>query len=257
MAFNKDSTGGTLLAAFIICLVCGVIVAVAAVMLRPMQNENRALDRQKNVLIAANAYQPGMDVKQAFESVERRFVELASGTEVERPDSYDQAKAAADPEQSTALAVDPAGIRRLPDVAEVFFLRNDDGSLRSIVLPVSGYGLWSTLYGYLALEPDANTVAGLVFYDHGETPGLGGEIDNPAWRAQWVGKTLTDSDGRVQIEVVKGSVDASSSTAQYKVDGLSGATLTSQGVSQLVRFWVGEQAFGPYLSRLRSGAVSE
>jgi Na+-transporting NADH:ubiquinone oxidoreductase subunit C len=108
------------------------------------------------------------------------------------------------------------------------------------------------LYGFVALESDANTIAGLGFYEHGETPGLGGEVDNPRWKALWEGKRAY-RDGQVAINVAKGAVNPQSSGANWQVDGLSGATLTSRGVSNLVQFWLGAEGFQPYLTNLRGG----
>ncbi|KAF0809442.1 Na(+)-translocating NADH-quinone reductase subunit C [Alcanivorax sp. S71-1-4] len=259
MAANKDSVTRTLLVALILCLVCAVVVSTAAVQLRPKQQANQVLDRQVNILRAAGMYQPGMDVQAEFEKMERRFVELSTGEYVDMPASYDQRAASRDPEQSVRLDgdTDIASIRRQAKVAEVYLSRDDNGDLTSIILPVHGYGLWSTLYGFLSLEPDAETVKGLVFYEHAETPGLGGEVDNPRWRGIWEGKALFDEQGNVAIQVIKGSVDGSTPDAEHKVDGLSGATLTSNGVSNLVRFWVGENGFGPYLERVRRGDAAQ
>jgi Na+-transporting NADH:ubiquinone oxidoreductase subunit C len=117
---------------------------------------------------------------------------------------------------------------------------------------VRGAGLWSTLHGFLALENDLNTVAGLGFFEHGETPGLGGEVDNPNWKALWPGKKVYD-EGDAKIQLIKGSVDANTAEAEHKVDGLSGATLTSRGVTNLLQFWMGENGYKPFLSNLQSG----
>ncbi|MCK0536503.1 Na(+)-translocating NADH-quinone reductase subunit C [Alcanivorax quisquiliarum] len=256
MAFDKDSIGGTLAAALVLCIVCGVVVSTAAVALRPQQEANRILDRQSNVLRAAGRYSPEIDIAAEFEKIEHRFVDLRTGEEVEMPADYDQQGAASDPEQSTLLtqSEDIARVRRVPHVGEVYLARDEQGELESIILPVHGYGLWSTMYGFLSLEADANTIAGLVFYEHGETPGLGGEIDNPRWRQLWQGKQLLNDEGEVAIQVVKGSVDERAPGAETRVDGLSGATLTSVGVSNMVRFWVGENGFGPFLERLRESS---
>lgn len=259
MAGKNESVGKTLLVAFLVCLVCAVVVSTAAVTLRPVQQKNQTLDRRVNILQAADLYQPGMDVEKAFNTIERKFIDLESGEYVEKPDSYDQLKAAKDPDQSERLSgeEDIAGIKSQADVAEVFLARKDNGELSRIILPVRGYGLWSTLYGFMALEADGKTIAGLGFYQHGETPGLGGEVDNPKWKALWEGKKLYDEDGDIAIEVVKGSVDSGTPNAENKVDGLAGATLTSKGVSNLVRFWVGEKGFGPYLERMRNQSGGE
>ncbi|WP_414429964.1 Na(+)-translocating NADH-quinone reductase subunit C [Alcanivorax sp. IL3] len=259
MSANKESVGKTLLVAFLVCVVCGVVVATAAVSLRPVQSKNQLLDKRMNILQAAGLYQPGVDVNEVFKSIERRFVDIDTGEYVEMPQSYDQRKAAKDPQRSERLSgkEDIAGIKSQANVAEVFLARGDNGDLSRIILPVHGYGLWSTLYGFLALEPDANTVSGLGFYEHGETPGLGGEVDNPKWKALWEGKKLYGEQGEVEIQVVKGAVDSKTPNAEHKVDGLAGATLTSNGVSNLLRFWVGENGFGPYLKRMQQGEVVE
>ena len=122
--------------------------------------------------------------------------------------------------------------------------------LDKVVIPIHGYGLWSTLYGFLALESDLQTISGITFYEHGETAGLGGEVDNPAWKSQWQGKTLYEA-GEVRLEVLKGTVNPASADAKYQVDGLSGATLTSRGVNNLISYWMGEDGFGPVLQDIR------
>ena len=255
MAGKNESVSKTLLVAFLVCVVCGVVVATAAVSLRPVQNENKLIDKRMNILQAAGMYDPSQDVNEQFATIERKFVDIDSGDYVDMPESYDQRKAAKDPKQSVRLSGDEdiAGIKSQAKVAEVYLARGDSGELSRIILPVHGYGLWSTLYGFLALEPDANTVAGLGFYEHGETPGLGGEVDNPKWKALWEGKKLYDGQGDVEIQVIKGTVEANTPDAEYKVDGLAGATLTSKGVSNLLQFWVGQNGFGPYLNRMQQG----
>lgn len=247
MAVN-ESIGNTLKVAFGVCLVCAVVVSTAAVTLRPAQDANRLQFRQVNILQTAGMYDSGTDVSAVFERIERRFVEIQSGDFVERPDSYDQQQASRDTEQSRALEHDPAGIRRQALVAEVYLARDEDGRLTSVVLPVHGYGLWSTMYGFIALERDLDTISGLRFYEHAETPGLGGEIDNPRWIASWEGKELYDDSGELAIEVLKGQAPAGS---DHQIDGLSGATLTTRGVHNLVRFWMGEDGFGPFIDQLR------
>lgn len=259
MADNKESVGKTLLVAFLVCVVCGVVVATAAVTLRPVQNENKLLDKRINILQAADLYKPGMDVNEEFKTVERRFVDLDTGEykQPANPDSYDQRKAANNPDKSVNLSgdEDQADIKRQAKIAEVYLSYNEQGDLNRIILPVHGYGLWSTMYGFLALEPDANTIAGFGFYEHGETPGLGGEVDNPKWKAQWPGKELFDDKGNVAIKVVKNG--NGNPKSDHVVDGLAGATLTTNGVNNLVRFWIGKNGFGPYLDRMRSGETKK
>ncbi len=247
--------------AFFVCLFCGLLVSGAAVMLRPLQEENRLQFRQVNILRAAGIHEPGMDVQAAFERIERRFVELESGEYVDMPANYDPVAAAREPDMSDSLIRDPASIRRLARVNEVYLVYEDvdTDTLERIVIPIYGYGLWSTMYGFLALADDANTITGVSFFDHGETPGLGGEIENVRWQSQWEGKQLFDEDGNVAFQVVKGAVDPDHPQARHRLDGIAGATLTMNGVTNMVRFWAGDQAFGPYLERLRDerGAAAE
>ncbi len=136
--------------------------------------------------------------------------------------------------------------------AKIYIATNEQGK-KIVVLPVRGYGLWGTLYGFLAVEGDMNTVVGLGFYDHKETPGLGGEVDNPRWKSIWEGKKLFDDNGDVAISVVKGAVDPQANNAEYKVDGLSGATLTTKGVHNLIQFWLGEEGYGPFIANMKKG----
>ena len=254
---SQDSIQKTLTVALLLCFVCSVIVSAAAVILRPMQELNKDLDKKKNILLAAGLYQESVSVEEQFSAIQTRIVDLSTGlfVDVDDANAFDQRKAAKDPATSQALdgSVDIAKISRRENQAVVYIVESDS-EFDKIILPVHGYGLWSTLYGFVALESDLNTIAGLGFYDHGETPGLGGEIDNPRWKAFWPGKQVY-KDGAVAIEVIKGSVMSGSANASYQVDGLSGATLTSRGVSNLLSFWMGENGFQTFLSNLKSGSA--
>ncbi len=252
----NDSRTKTVLVALLLCLVCSVVVSTAAVTLRPLQEANKALDKKRNILQIAGMMRDDAGIDELFALIEARVVDLESGEYLDEidPEGYDQRKAARDPAASRALSKDEdiASIRRRPDRATVYLVRKQDG-LETIILPIHGYGLWSTMYGFIALAGDAQTIKGFGFYEHAETPGLGGEIDNPQWKAQWPGKLVYDDSGDVAIEVVKGTVGEATPNPQYKVDGLAGATLTSRGVSNLVEFWLGEQGFKPFLERIRQG----
>lgn len=249
---DKNSIGNIVRVAVGVCLVCAVIVSTAAVTLRPLQEENRASFRQLNVLRAAGIYEPGMDIAQAFERIERRIVDFDSGGYVDPPGGFDPVRAARDPAQSRALAVDPAGIGRRPNYGEVFLARDETGQLERVILPVHGYGLWSTMFAFLALEPDLRTVAGISFFEHGETPGLGGEIENPRWQEGWVGRRVRDERGQAVFRVDRGRTPEGVADADYRIDGLTGATITSRGVENMVNFWLGEEGYGTYLTRLES-----
>lgn len=253
---DKNSIQYTLKIALLLCIVCSVVVSTAAVMLKPMQESNRARDFKSNILSAAGLLEDGTSVEEAFERVETRIVDLETGkfTDAFSPEDYDQRQASRDAELSSSLNPenDIAKIGRQERYAEVYLATDDQGK-EILILPVRGYGLWGTLYGFLAVESDYNTVLGLTFYEHKETPGLGAEVDNPAWKVLWEGKKLYNEDGEVAIAVIKGKVDQNTPNAEHKVDGLSGATLTSRGVHNLLQFWLGEDGYKPFLENLRKG----
>lgn len=256
---SKESTSRTLLVALAVSLVASVFVAGSAVALKPVQIENRLLDKQRSILAIAGLGDDKLssrEVKDLFNSrIKARVVDLETGEYRDDidPATFDPLKAAKDPKTSSALksSEDIALIKRREQFTTVYMVEQDDGQLESLILPIRGYGLWSTLHGFLAVEPDLNTVVGLGFYQHAETPGLGGEVDNPKWRGMWPGKTLFDDSGKPIIRIVKGGVDPSSPDAGHQVDALAGATLTTNGVDNLLQFWLGEQGFGSYLARLR------
>lgn len=261
MSKQKESISRTLLVAFLVCLVCSVVVSGAAVGLKPTQIVNRQLDLQRNILAIAglaDANTAGADVQRIFEQrIKPRVVDLQTGrySQEQDPATFEPLKAAQDAAMSIALTGDEdiASIRRRENYTIVYLVEDDQGKLQTLLLPVRGYGLWSTLHGFLALKSDLNTVEGFGFYQHAETPGLGGEVDNPRWKGLWPGKRVLGDDGRPVISIVKGGVDPSSANAVHQVDGLAGATLTSNGVDRLLKFWLGPKGFGPFLAHLRTG----
>ena len=250
----KNSPAKTLLVPLLVSLVSAVLVAGAAIALRPQYQANLERNRQENVLAAAGLLQAGQSIETLFEQIERRVVDLATGdyaTEMD-PSTVLEAQRAGDPLVSVAVPpeLDLAVIKKRSRYAVVYLLYERE-RLKMIILPVYGYGLWSTMYGYVALAGDANTIVGLRFYQHGETPGLGAEIDNPQWQRLWQGKQIYGDAGEPVIEVVKGQAARSGEGATYQVDGISGATLTGRGVTNLLQYWFGEHGFGAYLKNLR------
>ncbi|KRW62168.1 Na(+)-translocating NADH-quinone reductase subunit C [Pseudomonas sp. TTU2014-080ASC] len=260
MSSQKESTIRTLTVAVLVCLVCSVFVAGAAVALKPTQVENRLLDKQRSILAIAGLGEAGMSgakVKEVFDStITAKLVDLESGkfSDAFDPITFDPLKAAKDPKTSEVLkgSEDIAGIKRQERYTTVYLVEKN-GEMDTLILPVRGYGLWSTLHGFIALKGDLNTVVGMGFYQHSETPGLGGEVDNPKWKGQWPGKTLFDENGKLAVQIVKGGVDPQSPQATHQVDGLAGATLTSVGVDKLLKFWLGQNGFGPFIANLRAG----
>lgn len=257
MAKNKDSISYIFTVAFAVCLVSAIIVSTAAVSLRPLQVKNKELDFKKNILAAAGLLVEGQSIEEQFEKVETRLVDLKAGTfsDAYDIDAFDPVAATKDPELSAPLdaAVDIASIKRLESFTEVYLVKDASGELDKVILPIRGYALWSTLWGFIALEADLNTVAGLGFYSHAETPGLGGEIDNPKWLAQWPGKKLLDSSGDLAIKVTKGGL--ADMAGDHEIDGLAGATLTTNGVDYLVQFWMGDLGFRPFIENLKAGGA--
>jgi len=253
---NKDSTIKTLTVALVLCVVCSIIVSVSAVLLKPIQVENKEAFLKQNMLQAAGMFDEKKSVDEQFAQFTARIVDLDTGKYSDAVDAagYDQLKAAKDSSLSSEIPdkKDLAKISRRVKYAKVYTLDGENG-VEIIILPINGYGLWGTLYGFLALEADANTIVGLSYYDHKETPGLGGEVENPNWKKLWVGKKIYDQNDNVAISVIKGSVNPNDPMAEYKVDGLSGATLTSRGVDLMFKYWLGEQGFEDFLTNLREG----
>jgi len=250
---GSDSTGKTIGVALAVTLVTSILVSTAVVTLKPLQDKNRELEKKRNVLLAVGIKVPKAEIDSAFDRIVPVVIDLKKG-EIDTafsPEDYDLRKILKDKNRYTVLdkKADTAGIRYRPDYLLVYMVKEGD-KLENIILPIYGKGLWSTMYGFLALEKDMNTVKGITFYEHGETPGLGGEIDNPKWKSLWSGKEIYSADGSVMVEVIKGSVTPDMEGKQHKIDGLSGATLTSRGVHNTVRFWLGKNGYGPFLKKI-------
>jgi Na+-transporting NADH:ubiquinone oxidoreductase subunit C len=243
-----------------LCVICSVFISSAAVVLKPYQVANQLLDRNKNVLIAAGIFDSAIntdaDVPRLFAEFTPRIADISGGRFLSddeladlgiNPVTYDARAVINQPGFSDQLSRldDVASIQRRVRYPTVYLMEKADGDIEIIVLPISGYGLWGIMHGYLALDGDANTIIGVGFYDHKETPGLGGEISNPRWRALWPGKKVYDESGDVALGVVKGAGEG-----PHEIDGLAGATLTSRGVDNMIEFWMGDRGFGPLLENI-------
>lgn len=260
MSSKNDSISKTLIVVISLCLVCAFIVSTAAVQLRPVQEANQLLDAQTNILRSAKildgAASPAK-VRELFAShVEERIINLSTGEFSDKdPRDFDYRRSWRDPELSTALdkKEDVASIRRKPHFAPVYLVSDADDKLISVVLPIHGYGLWSTMHAFIALETDGNTIIAMNYYEQGETPGLGGEIENPRWIGQFEEKQLYNDQGNFALSIVR---PGNASDPKHEIDGLSGATLTANGVQNTFTFWMGEQGFGPFLSKVHQGALN-
>ncbi len=260
-ALPKDSVPKALLLALIVSVVGGYLVTSSTVLLKPKYLANQERERQEYLLDIVQR-QPGM--QGLFETVEAeqvkaQVIDLETGQPLPAidPQTFDQRRAAKDPDQSIEIpsSRDFANIKRREKFAKVYQVETGS-ELKMIILPVYGKGFTSTLYGYLGLAADTNTVIALNFYEQAETPGLGARVGDSQWLQQWQGKKIRDPVGNLRIGVARGSVLASSPAAAYEVDGISGATWTSRSVTDLLRFWLGDDGFGPYLETVRLKADS-
>lgn len=250
-----------------VCIVCSILVSIAAVTLMTRQEENKKLEKIKNILLAGDLLDKGTDIKSTYEKyIDGAIIDLEKGQKLPEDDYTDELNVdgfeikniVKHPKYGKSIPAneDLAGIKRMPRYMSVYFVKTDN-TIDKIILPVYGKGLWSTMYGFMALGKDLKTIEGFTFYEHGETPGLGGEVDNPNWKKIWRGKEAFDEDWQVKIEVIKGRVDASSDKAKYQVDGLSGSTLTTRGIDNLVKFWLGKNGYGPFFERLREEMLDD
>ena len=252
----NDSIIKTLAVAFSVCLICSLVVSSSAVSLRDLQKENKLNDRRLKVLQVADIYNPELSISEQFLQLESKFVDFDTGrifTEYNNfnIDEYDQVKATKDSNLSKAIPAsdDIAIIKNRENVGKIYILRDDLKNIDKLILPIRGYGLWGTLFGFIAIESDFNTVSGIEFYEHKETPGLGAEVDNPKWKTSWKGKKIYD-DNQVTLKVIKGKVEDGDTMSMYKVDGLSGATITSRGVSNMVSYWFSDSGYANLLKEL-------
>lgn len=257
---SRDSTGKILTVAFLLCVVCSILVSAAAVGLSERQERNKTAEKKKNILLAAGLYEEDVSLDEQFSRVQPRIVDLQSGEFSNNidVDTFDSRAAARTPEARVLIpeGEDFANIKAHSRYQDIYLVM-DGEALQQVVLPVYGKGLWSTMYGFISLGADMTTVVGFAFYEHGETPGLGGEIDNPSWKKLWPGKRIYNDQGQVRIEVVKGVVDRESRAAIHQVDGLSGATLTARGVTHLLQYWMGENGYRPLLAKLKREGVTQ
>lgn len=251
---NKDSVFGTFTVIIGFCLVCSVLVSSAVVALGPFKEAAVANDRQVSIL-RVSGYPVKTSVADTYgKHISARLLNLETGEFDESRQAeadgfvFTGAKAA-----TVAIPADQdiAGIRFHSPYMPVYLAHDADGKVERVILPFYGAALWSTAYGYVAIAPDGNTIEALTFYSHGETPGLGGEIDNPRWQALWVGKKIENAEGQYSL-VIKKNADHEGAGKDFEIDALSGATLTSNGVNHAVQYWLGE-VYKPFLDKLRNG----
>jgi Na+-transporting NADH:ubiquinone oxidoreductase subunit C len=257
----KDSVLRTLLVSFVVCFICSLVVSYSAVSLRDAQETNKLNDKRTKILQAAGIFNPNLPVEDQFNKLEQKYIDFSSGILIDEVDGLDLStydpvefskkinfSKAVNPDQDIAI------IKSQELYGKIYILRDQDQGIDKVVLPVRGYGLWGTLFGFISLGADLNTIEGLEFYEHKETPGLGGEVDNPNWKNLWKGKKIYDLRNLVEIEVIKGKVSQNDLNIAYKVDGLSGATLTSRGITNMMHYWFGDNGYKTALEGLKNGS---
>lgn len=246
--------------AAIVCLACSLVVSAAAVSLRSIQEKNALNEKRINILVAAGLANPGerlstQEINKRYEDVIPVVVDLQTGSidKGQDADAYDMYAAAQDGQQGRALTEDPASIKRIAHKGSAYLLV-ENGTIRRVIIPIQGYGLWSTMYGFTALDLNDNqtVVSALTFYKHAETAGLGSEITNPAWQEKWHGKLPYDAGGKPQLKVPKRAAPGS----DHEIDSISGATLTSKGVEYMMNFWLGEQGYRAFIRQIQEGKIS-
>lgn len=255
MSSNKETVSKTLGFVFIVCLVCAALVSVSAIGLKPLQQANKLLDKQTKILEASGLLEKaGSDIVGTYTKfVEARMIELKTGKIIEGDtDSFDERSDSRDASKSTKPKNDIAGLSRRADRAVIYLVKNEQGQLDTVVLPIVGSGLWDLMYGFVGLAPDLNTVRSVVYSDLKETPGLGAEVLNPKWKALWPGKEMYNGQGEPAIQLVKGGAKPNDING---VDALSGATLTSNGVTSTLRFWLGTEGYGPFVTNFKNGGL--
>lgn len=256
MSSNKETFGRTLGFVLVICLVCAALVSIAAVGLKPLQQANKLLDKQTKILEASGLLAgAGKDIVATYNKrVEAKMIDLTTGTIIEGDvNAFDERADARDTAKSTKPSKDIAGLSRRADRAVVYLVKNEQGQLDTIVLPIVGSGLWDLMYGFVGLSSDLNTVKSVVYSDLKETPGLGAEVLNPNWKALWPGKKMFNEQGDIAIKIVKGGAKQGD---VHGVDALSGATLTSNGVEHTLHFWLGDEGYGPFITKFRNGGLN-
>ncbi len=260
---NKDSVLGTIVIIVSFCLVCSVLVSSAVVALGPFKEAAIANDRQVSILKVSGYEVEGSVAATYKKHIEAHLLDVEKGvfadSQVSKPeeiDEYNFASLSKKPETSVKISKDrdTAGIRSRAKFMPVYLSKDDQGKVIRVILPFYGQALWSTVYGYVAIDPaDGNTIQGVTFYSHGETPGLGGEIENPRWQALWVGKKLINADGAYKFQITK-NPDHQGAGKDFDIDALTGATLTSRGVNNFTAYWLSD-AYKPFLENLSKGEI--
>ena len=261
---SADSQKRAFVVVLLTAVVCSLLVSASVVLLRPLQLANALLERSQNIMslsgLLPDRALDNEEMLDLFLQLDSRVLDIDSATFIDEmdPDTFDQRRAAASPDSSTPIPsdMDLASLGRRSRYATVYLVWNE-GEFDRIILPIRGNGMWSMIYGFLALESDLDTIAAAVFYEQGETPGLGDQITRPDWLGQWQGRRAFNAQGEPAFGIGPGRIDPASAAAAYKVDALAGATVTADAVSNLVHYWLGPHGFGPTLKVLGDASPTQ
>ncbi len=256
---DNESPAKAILVVTVTALLCSILVSSAAVFLQPLQKAYADIERirylvQLSGLVDSDADLSEFAIVSAYQDVTPRLIDLETGSFDQNldPQSFEDPDTADELQQLVSIPaeLDSARLELRPRWISVYQVETDS-ALPRLIFPIYGQGMWSTIYGYLALEGDLNTIADVVFYEHEETAGIGDQIQRPAWLVGWRGKKLYDEQGQLQFDI--GSIDVDSPEYDYRVDGIAGATVTVDGVADLVRYWFGPHGYAPFISRFDAG----
>ncbi|MEA3288060.1 MAG: NADH:ubiquinone reductase (Na(+)-transporting) subunit C [Candidatus Marinimicrobia bacterium] len=221
-----------------VTMVCSVLLASAATLLKDRQEQNVQLDIKCNILTVL-----GLTESKAVEA--EKIFSLYN-------DNVKTFVVDLDGKRLTGRKAEDIDPKVEPDLLPVY-ARKDGDKITAYCVPTQGKALWSTVKGYIALESDLNTVKGITFYSHGETPGLGGEIDKEWFTEAFKGKTILNESGEiVSVTIVKGKMREDEQNPEHKVDGISGATLTTKGLNQFIKATLDK--YEPYFKTVRGEA---
>jgi len=253
---NRNSATYTLLFTLAVCAICSVVVAGTFVALAERQRADAAVFRMLDILrltglAEADEQLEREEIFERFEAIRPRAVNMQTHRFDPEVDArlFDQRDASNDPTQSFQAPSNDAGVRRIPDFAIVYERLTDEGGLDQILIPIHGQGYGGQIFGFLSLESDLNTVRQIVFYEHQETPTLGGRINRTSWRKNWPGRRIFDDSGNVALRLIANAPPADEDP--YVVDAVSRASVTTAGVQNMINFWLGPDAFEPFLLEYR------
>jgi len=221
------SNAYTLTFTTLVTVILGLLVSVAATSLKDRQQLNVEIDMKRNILQSLHIPEDH-SVRLSEDEILSSFTSMIREVHV---------NASGEKDSTGGLTI---------------YEKIVDGRIEGYAFPISGKGLWSTIYGYLAMKPDGKTVLGITFYKHGETPGLGGEIEKEWFTSNFIGKQIVDeNDQLTSIQIIKGKVDPTKKDAIHQVDGISGATMTGRGVTAFLAQDL--KTYEPFFRKIRKG----